>query len=148
VANEVKQQQRPASPEPMPTMPTRKGWEDMAQEELWSKGWKPTGYDHDGQVMWRDPQGSDAKPERKFSHKLKDENGNEISVMQTFGAPIPWNYRTAEAYEIQSARDKWEADAPKRAEEARTKEERRKAWQQELANRRARRAGVMPAATA
>ncbi len=129
--------------EPMPPLATRKGWEEQVQEFLWEKGWKPTGYDHDEQVLWDDPRGSNEAGEMKYSHSTKDESGNVTDVKQYYAPPIPWSHRTAEAYGIQRARDQWEADAPKREAEARRREAQVQEYKQMLAAKRARRAGVL-----
>ncbi len=172
MANEQRQQPRQGNPSPAPTtsmansgpvssprpeeasrsnpvmpdgkpMPTRKGWEEMTQEYLWDKGWKPSGYDHDNQVLWEDPLGSNDPGERKLSHVTKDEGGNEVKVTQYYAPPIPWSHRTADAYGIQMAREQHERDAPKRAAEAQAKEDRKQEYQRLLAAKRAQRMGVL-----
>ena len=130
-----------AGPDGKP-LATRKGWEEQVQEFLWEKGWKPSGYSHDEQILWEDPLGTNEPGEVRHSHYLKDEQGNQVEVKQYHARPIPWSHRTAEAYSIQRERDKWEADAPKRAKAESDREELRRRYQADLAARRARRAGV------
>lgn len=132
-----------ATPPGMPQdLPNRKGWEEKVQEFLWEKGWRPSGTDHNDQILWDDPKGSNDPPQKKLSHYAKDEQGNQVTVQQTFAPPIPWSHSTVEAYGIQRARDQWEADAPKRKAEADALEQRRQEYQKILAARRARRQGL------
>ena len=138
----------PQQPHPMQMpdgkpLPTRKGWEEMCQEYLWDKGWKPDGYSHDEQVLWADPQGSLEPGKMQLSHTTKDESGNHTEVMQYYAPPIPWSHKTADAYGIQRARDQYEADAPKRAAKAQADELRKKQYQDMLAAKRAQRMGVL-----
>lgn len=165
MANDNRGQQRQASPQPAPLtvasgqgaapqsgmpadLPTRKGWEEQIHEHLWAKGWRPTGEDRDNRVLWSDPLGVGGPAERKLSHHTKDEGGNQVAVYQMYAKPIPWSHPTMEAYGIQTAREQWEADAPKRAARAQADADRKRRYQEMLEAKRAQRRGQLAGAKA
>lgn len=91
---------------PSPNMPVAMGWLEACERLLLDSGWQRLGTNDRGIGVWRDPLGSDAKPEQSLVIQLPGAGGTVETVKQYLGAPIPWDYTTDEAVRIQQDRNR------------------------------------------
>lgn len=75
------------------------------EEYLRSKGWKHNGKNIYGASVWTDPRGSHEPPVKQNEVKLPTKDGGTQTIKQMTGKPIPWDYDTYQAVEIQRQRD-------------------------------------------
>lgn len=83
-------------------------WITEAEKYLEAAGWERDGIDDRGMSMWRDYVGTNKPGERLPVLKIKTPQGNEETIYQYHGHPIPWSYPIEQAMSHQRERDRLE----------------------------------------